>query len=148
MRKPTIVKASISDSVEILGHKVDGYKAISEAVEVSSPPAQFDIRSNGEKVVWKEPSISKREPKQRIPGLHVLEIYEPYPCFDSSDFAYEDRCYSNFFFSKKPFTPEEIKIITELDRRGNLKFITDEMPEAALPSAYYEGEGNVIIYAF
>lgn len=28
MRKPIIVKTSISDTVEILGYTVDGYKAI------------------------------------------------------------------------------------------------------------------------
>ncbi len=148
MRKPIIVRASISDTVEILGHKVTGYKAIIDAIEVSSTPALFDIRSNGKKVVWSKPYTSEQTPRRPIPGLHVLEIYERYPCFDSSDYAYENRYFRNFFFSEKPFTPEDIRTITELDRRGNLEFFSDKMPEITIPSAYYVGEGNTIICAF
>lgn len=148
MREPIIVRASISDTMEILGHKVEGYKAIIEAVEVSSTPVLFDIRPNGKKDVWSKPYTSEQTPKQPIPGLHVFEVYERYPCFDSSDYAYENRFFRNFFFSEKPFTAEDIRIITELDRRGNLEFISDKMPDITIPSAYYVGEGDTIIYAF
>ena len=99
-------------------------------------------------MIVSKPYISTREPALRIPGLHILEVYERYPCFDSSDYAYEDRYFRNYFFSDKPFTREQINRIAYMKRVGNLVFIKDEMPEWSLPSAYYKGEGDKIIYAF
>lgn len=69
------------------------------------------IRGKGKHAikVWvNKPYITSYAPGNRIIGLHVLEIYERYPCFDASDYAYEDRYYRNFFFSEKSFTKEEI----------------------------------------
>lgn len=43
MRKPIIVKASISDTIEILGHMVDGYKAILKAMEYMTSPGSTMI---------------------------------------------------------------------------------------------------------
>ena len=148
MRKPRIIKASISDTIEILGHKVDGYKAILRAVESASQPGSTIIDGRGKEVVLENPYISDCNPESRIPGLHILEIYERYPCFDSSDYAYEDRFYENFFFSNKPFTREQITRIALMKRVGSLNFIYDEIPRWALPAAYYRGEGDEIIYAF
>lgn len=148
MQNPIIVKASISDAIEILGHKVEGYKALLKAVEFASSPGSTITDGSGKEVVLNKPYISSRNPILRIPGLHILEIYEGYPCFDSSDYAYEDRFYQNFFFSNKPFTHEQINRIAFMKRVGNLEFIRDEMPEWAFPSAYYVGEEDEIIYAF
>lgn len=148
MRKPIIIKASLSDAIEILGHKVDGYDAIRNAIEYASSPGLTMINGKGEEILIDKPYITKRNPTLRIPGLHILEVYERYPCFDSSDYAYEDRYFSNYFFSAKPFTRERITRIACMKRSGNLEFISDEMAEWALPSAYYKGEGDSIIYAF
>lgn len=35
-----------------------------------------------------------------------------------------------------------------MKRVSNLEFINDEMPEWSLPSAYYKGEDDEIIYTF
>lgn len=148
MRKPIIVKASISDIIEILGHRVDGYKVILKGVESASSPGSTIIDGRGREVVFNKPYVSSRNPVLCIPGLHILEIYEGYPCFDSSDYAYEDRFYQNFFFSDKPFTREQINRIAFMKRVGCLEYITEEMPDWSLPSAYYRGEGDEIIYAF
>lgn len=148
MRRPIIVKASISDTVEILGHTVADYQAILKAVEYATSPGLTMINGRGKEVIVSKPYIFSREPTLRIPGLHILEVYERYPCFDSSDYAYEDRYFNNYFFSDKPFTLEQINRIAYMKRVGNLEFINDEMPEWSLPSAYYKGEGDEIIYAF
>lgn len=148
MRKPTIVQASISDTINILGHDVDGYQTIRNAVEFTSSPGSTTIDKKGKVLINHAPYVSACDPNIHIPGLHVLEIYKIYPCFDSSDFINEDRYFRNFFFSGEPFTREQIIRIACMKRVGNLEFITDEMPEWALPSAYYVGEGDTIIYAF
>lgn len=36
--------------------------------------------------------------KQSKGGVYVRARMESYPCFDSSDYAYEDRCYTHFVF--------------------------------------------------
>ena len=36
--------------------------------------------------------------KQPKDGVYVRAKLESYPCFDSSDYAYEDRCYTHFVF--------------------------------------------------
>lgn len=148
MRKLKVIKASISETIEILGHKVDGYKAILNAVEVTSTPGSTIIDGRGREVVFDNPYISFDNPSSCIPGLHILNVYERYPCFDSSDFAYEDRFYENFFFSNKPFTRDQITRIAFIKHVGCLNFLYDEIPRWALPSAYYRGEGDEIIYAF
>lgn len=148
MRKPIIVKATISDTIEILGHKLDGLTAIRKAVDCTSTPGSTTMGRGGREVVNDEPYISRCNPAVRIPGLHILEVYKLYPCFDSSDYAYEDRFYRNFFFSESPFTQEQINRIAFMKRNLDLKFIRDEMPEWAFPCAYYIGEGDEIIYAF
>lgn len=148
MCKPIIVKTSISDTVEILGHTVDGYKAILKAVEYAASPGSTMINGRGKEMIISKPYISTREPALRIPGLHILEVYERYPCFDSSDYTYEDRYFRNYFFSDKPFTRDKINQIAYMKRVGNLEFINDNMPDWSLPSAYYKGEGDEIIYAF
>lgn len=148
MRKPIIVKTSISDTVEILGHTVDGYKAILKAVEYATSPGSTMINGRGKEMIVSKPYISTREPALRIPGLHILEVYERYPCFDSSDYAYEDRFYQNFYISDKSFTNEQINRIAFMKRVGCLEYISEEMSDWSLPSAYYRGEGDEIIYAF
>lgn len=69
MRKPIIVKASISDTIEILGHKVPGYKAILKAIEYATSPGSTMINGRGKEIVVSKPYISTREPSLRIPGI-------------------------------------------------------------------------------
>lgn len=138
MRKPILHTVSINDTVEIFGYKFHSLTEIRDAVGYSSTSSSW----KGDK-----PYIITDAPKTRIPGLHVLEIYQRYPCFDSSDYAYEDRFYRNYFFLEKPFTKADIIRLAEMKRVGNLEYIADEMPEQALPSVYYVGEGNDMIVA-
>lgn len=85
MRKPIIVKTSISDTVEILGHTVAGFNAILKAVEYATSPGSTMINGRRKEMIVSKPYVSTREPALRIHGLHILEVYERYPCFDSSD---------------------------------------------------------------
>lgn len=72
MRKPIIVKTSISDTIEILRHPVDGYNAILKAVEYTSSPGSTMINGRGKEMIVSKPYISTREPALRISGLHIL----------------------------------------------------------------------------
>lgn len=148
MRKPIIKSISKNDTIEIFGHQVNGLNAILDAIEVSTTHAHYTINEDGTKNVWDKPYISFQEPKVRIPGLHILEVYQRFPCFDSYDYAYEDRYFYNFFFSDKPFSSDEINRIAEMDRGGMLEFLSDSMPDWAFPSAYYSDADEKITFAF
>lgn len=148
MRKPILMTVSIHDTINILGHKVQGYEAIRDAVEACSSIGSTRINDMGEEVIDDKPYISTKTPKMCIQGIHVLEIYQRFPCFDSYDYAYEDRYFRNFFFSEKPFTQQEITRIACMERGGMLEFISDEMPDWSLPAIYYVDESDTMIVAY
>ena len=101
--------------------------------------------------MFKRSKEQEKKGSEKREVLHVsfLKVARfVFAIIDSSDYAYEDRYFRNYFFSDKPFTREQINRLAYMKRVGNLEFINDEMPEWSLPSAYYKGEGDEIIYAF
>lgn len=70
-------------------------------------------------------------------GVYVGKDFERYPCFDSSDYAYENRYYWNFVFAQ---SEEELKkkVNTLILRKpeANYKKLTDELA----PMVYWEGD--------
>ncbi|MDE6581635.1 MAG: hypothetical protein K2K47_03810 [Duncaniella sp.] len=85
---------------------------------------------------------------KQISGIHIAEIYAPYPCFDSYDSIYENRKYRNYFFSREPFTVIRLKEIFESCRMEmNFRLINDDMPASATPALYYEGDGDEMVLA-
>lgn len=130
MDKIWIHEVSITSEVEILGHVLNGLTDIKGAVEAY-------CRVGRE--AW---SI---EPKSPMEGIHVVCVYEPYPCFDSEDYANEDRDFSNYFFSAEPFTKQQIERLADLPRKCNARMLDDCMPEWATPAVYYRGEGDTMI---
>jgi len=87
------------------------------------------------------------EPKGETHGLYVLQMYDPYPCFDSDDYANEDRDYCNYFFSTTPFTHQQIEQLANIKCEMNSRIINESTPEWAFPAVYYSGEGNKMILA-
>lgn len=132
-----IKRVPINSKIEILGHTIHGLQEIRMAVEVESC-IHFVARDH---------EISRVRAKKPIKGLHVVELYERYPCFDASDYAYEKRCYSNYFFSTEPLSDEAIVGLSKLKRGANYCMITSDMPGTALPMVYYVGDGNEMVVA-
>lgn len=126
MEKIRIQEVLKTSPVEILGHVFNGLSEIEQAVE-----AYCRIEGEPWKVV----------PETVIDGIHVICIYEPYPCFDFEDFGSEDRAYSNYFFSTAPFTNIKIKRFSKLPAKFNAQIVKDTMPEWAAPAVYYNGDG-------
>lgn len=132
MPKICIREISKTSKVEILGHIFNGLADIKKAVE-----SYCRIGRDS----W------NTEPKSQADGIHVICVYEPYPCFDSEDYANEDRDFSNYFFSTKPFTKQQIARLSKLPGRCNAQIVDEKMPEWAVPSVYYGGEGDNMIVA-
>lgn len=132
MRKVWIREVDKTSNVEILGHVFNGLNDIKRAVEAY-------CRVDGEP--W------ETEPKSPISGIHVVCIYEPYPCFDSEDYANENRDFSNYFFQTEPFTKQQIERLAKLPGRCNAQMVNENMPEWVAPAVYFRGEGNKMIVA-
>lgn len=120
-----IINIKQKDPVEILGHVFNGLDEINQAVEGRVLIGDTEIIKNDE---WKP-----------VAGIHILRFYAPYPCFDASDRMYEKRQYSNYFFSKEPFTEEKVAKLTKLPCQFNYRMVTDDLPEWALPAVYFGG---------
>ena len=129
---------STNDRIEILGHIFNGLEEIENAVEIETRVSN----AIGERY------IRQIHPENVIPGIHILKLYEPYPCFDSSDFMYENRRYCNYFFSKKPFTTDDITRIANTRWHSNYCLVNENMNKEFLPASYYGGTtGDDLIVA-
>lgn len=133
MEQICIREVSKDSKIEICGHVFNGLAEIRNAVEAYSRIGKDDS--------W------TTEPKKPVEGVHVICVYEPYPCFDSYDYASEDRDYRNYFFSTEPFTMEQIERLSKLPGNFNAQIVNETMPEWALPAVYYGGESKKIIVA-
>lgn len=127
-----IREVSKNSKIEILGHVFNGLSDIKRAVE---------SYCRIERELWDS------DPKSPVKGVHVICIYERYPCFDSYDYANENRNFCNYFFSTEPFTKQQIGRLAKLPRRSNAQIVNGDMPEWAVPAVYYRGEGDKMIVA-
>lgn len=125
---------SVIDEVTVLGHTFHGLQEIADLSEI-----------NGTKSLL-APSISKREvPEAKT--IHVGSVFERYPCFDSDDYANEDRYYENFVIRNFSITEKELqKVIAAPDSKDYCK-IYESMSTSILPIVYYKGEGGFMIVA-
>ena len=58
-------------------------------------------------------------------GVYVAEDSQSYPCFDSSDFAYENRSFWNFIFARNREELErKNKILKSIHYKDNYKKLT------------------------
>lgn len=107
---------SIIEDVDILGHTFHGLEDIMAYREMSLC----------EEYMSKD-SARSVTPKKRG-GIHVGEVWQGYPCFDSSDYATEARSYQNYLVRNKPVTNADMQIIKNLPTVGCLEKINEKMP--------------------
>ncbi|MDE5786059.1 MAG: hypothetical protein K2H98_05940 [Duncaniella sp.] len=129
---------SIHDKVMIFGHRFRGLDEIKASVELSC--TESDILYNFR--------FSRNIDHKKITGIHVAEIYAPYPCFDSYDSIYENRKYRNYFFSREPFTETRLReIYNSCTHKMDFRLVSEDMPASCTPAIYYKGEGDKMIVA-
>ena len=76
----------------------------------------------------------RRKPKD---GVYVGEDSHLYPCFDSEDYMYENRYYTNLVFAKSLEEIEEkLRILKQVERYGNYNKLNSELH----PMAYWQGD--------
>ena len=128
-----IFSCSIHDDVEILGQVFHGLQDISAHVEMS--------QSVGSSC---KPSVREPVKKGRV---HVGELWMSYPCFDSSDFLYENRTYQNYILRERPITFEDMERLRNLPSGINAQRLSPSVPEDMLPMVYYVGDGDTMMVA-
>lgn len=77
-------------------------------------------------------------------GVYVGEDSQRYPCFDSEDYASEDRYYWNFVFAtSQSELDEKLKKLKEMDTLGsNYRKLTEDLA----PMAYWEGDSYYKVF--
>lgn len=128
-----IFSCSIHDDVEILGQVFHGLQDIDAHVEM--------VKHEGSS---REPWDYKPERKGKV---HVGEMLMRYPCFDSSDYLYENRSYHNFILRDRPITSSDMIRLEQLPSHIDALRIDASVPEDMLPMVYYVGDGDTMIVA-
>lgn len=77
-------------------------------------------------------------------GVYVGIDDQRYPCFDSDDYAYEDRYYTNLVFAN---SQEELdEKLARLKKMEPIKGNYDKLTEELHPMAYWEGDSYHDVY--
>lgn len=133
---------SINEEVEILGNKLE-LNTICKIVETSAPRESCTYVYKGKERFISRLHITQVEPTLKINGLHVLDIYECFPCFDEHDYDNESRYYHYYFFSRKKFTDKKVSEIMLLMKKSNI----DDYPKKLRPAVYYSDGMDTMIVA-
>lgn len=76
----------------------------------------------------------------------VFSSCQLFPCFDSSDYAYENRYFRNYWFCGQD--PSARAVVQSLEAKGNHCCIGEHLPKEALPMVYYEDERDTMLVAY
>ena len=80
-------------------------------------------------------------------GLHVGNIWESYPMFDSSD-ASDGRSYNNYVISMEPLTEEKMdEYCDRIRASSNACMVHEYIPEDLLPIVYWDGDSDNVLVA-
>ena len=126
---------NIKDDITILGHTFKGLKDIMAHCEIYGNECYsgFKCYVPDEYKVYRD--------------IHIGEIYQHYPTFDSFD-ACDNRCYRNFIFSKEAITAQEMeKVFSATPHTNNFCMVHETIDWGFLPILYYSGEGDYMLLA-
>ena len=123
----------IEDDITILGHTFHGLNGVRQHCEMTA-----SVRSQ----------LHCFPTKEYIPlkNIHIGEIYENYPIFDSYDYS-DNRCYENYIFASKPITQKLMQQYANLKHECNYCMVHEKIPTELLPVLYYVGEGPYMVLA-
>ena len=121
------------DDITILGHTFHGLQDVRQHCEMTA-----SVRSQ----------LHCFPTKEYIPlkNIHIGEIYESYPIFDSYDYS-DNRCYENYIFASKPITQKLMQQYANLKHECNYCMVHEHIPAENLPILYYVGEGPYMVLA-
>lgn len=114
----------------------DGLDDVKQQVEMAGNPRHTYSR-------WSAYEKHKPNPS----GLHIGNLWESYPTFDSYDVC-DGRSFDNYVFAKQPLTEEMMEDYSKRIRAPfNFCMVHENIPDDLLPVLYYEGEGDTVLLA-
>lgn len=120
-----------SASLTFFGVTIQGLEGLKQRVECT-----FSAKYGG------TPSV--RTPL--VSDVHVGQVWESYPSFDSYDFA-DNRTYDNYLIRDHAITAQELSDVARLQGAHNSNRVTEHIVVSCLPLVYYDGSGDTILVA-
>lgn len=125
---------NIKDKITVLDHTFDGLEDVIKHIELIGkefmrgfdcfPPQNINVYSD----------------------IHIGELYESYPIFDSYDLG-DDRTYQNYIFKKDKISRQDMETAFSVCHQGDFCMVHEQIPTSLLPILYYKGDGNYMLLA-
>lgn len=88
------------------------------------------------------------EKKHFKDGWNCARLYQPYPCFDSDDYAGENRRYNNYVLRRGEITDELIHdIVNDVPCKINYNMANVQAPARYMPIVYHDGGRDTVVVA-
>ena len=114
----------------------DGLEDIEAQAEMSGNPRHTFSK-------W----YARKEYKHNPMGLHIGNIWEGYPVFDSYDSS-DDRSYNNYMIFHQPFTEDLMEqYCKQIKVHSNACMVHEDIPPLLLPIIYYNGDSDWVLLA-
>lgn len=124
----------INDRINVLGHDFNGLEDVVNHCMISGRGSYWGLDCF-------KPSVINE-----YSDIHIGELYENYPKFDSFDSG-DDRVYQNFIFRTNPITENEMKEVFKIPHKSNFCMVHENIPVDCLPILYYRGDGDYMLLA-
>lgn len=125
---------NIKDKVRILGHEFEGLADIIGHREILGKESYRGF----ECFALKDANVCQ--------DVHVGELYENYPVFDSYDLG-DDRTYQNYIFRNKKITRKDMEEAFAVFHKVDFCMVHEQIPDVMLPILYYQGDGEYMLLA-
>ena len=80
---------------------------------------------------------------------YIIERSHRFPCFDASDYAYENRFFWNFLIChSKQEADKKVKSVEQLEESSNFCLVNKNLPADMRPMVYYEDESTSMLLAY
>lgn len=133
----------LNDTFTLLGEKFNGLESVRNIVNASEwNKSVGDLYEKLDK--YSRMSEEERFPDNRVnkkSSLFAAEIWEPYPCFDSSDSLYENRRFQCYFVRSHKINEEFFK---HLHNKSLQNVVKEDIDNSELPMVYYDGDSPVM----
>lgn len=124
----------IKDQVQILGHTFSGLADIIKHRAIIGKEFYLGFECYTPKKI------------NEYADVHIGELYDNYPIFDSSDVC-DDRTYQNYIFRTSPITEDDMKEAFNTSHGFNFCMVHESISIHRLPILYYKGDGNYMLLA-
>lgn len=80
---------------------------------------------------------------------YIIEWSQRFPCFDSSDYAYENRYFRNFLICQsKQEADMKVAYMKQLEEESNFCLANKSLPANMRPMVYFQDEDTSMVLAF